>query len=228
MGLMDLFRKSDKQKKLEQEQERAKNEDLDLYPGMRVEVSTDDGRLFLAAELLEVRGDRAKLKPYIDGSLLTRSDQAIPVTIRGKSSKDNSAVVVEATMRSGPNNICYAEHLELVKRVDHRASFRIEVDLEAEVTPVDQPLAQKEPGRVLNISTGGAKVSLSTRRNVGDKFLMWVSLPPNTTLSGLVCQVVRVVEHQHDHFEYGCRFLGMGPEDENLVLSSIFEAQNFQ
>ena len=228
MGLMDLFKKPSKQQRLEEEQERAKTEDLDLYPGMRVEVTTDDGRLFLAAELMELRGNMAKLKPFIDGSLLSRSDQAIPVTIRGKSSKDNSAVVVEATVRCGPNDIWLAEHLELVKRVDNRASFRIEVDLEAEVAPGDQPIGEKEPGRVINISTGGAKVSMGTRRNVGDKFLMWVNLPPNTTLSGLVCQIVRVDERRYDYFEYGCRFLGLDPEDENLVLRSIFDAQNFQ
>ena len=91
MGLMDLFKKPSKQQRLEEEQERAKTEDLDLYPGMRVEVTTDDGRLFLAAELMELRGNMAKLKPFIDGSLLSRSDQAIPVTIRGKSSHGGSA-----------------------------------------------------------------------------------------------------------------------------------------
>ena len=51
---------------------------------------------------------------------------------------------------------------------------------------------------------------------------------PNTTLSGLVCQIVRVDERRYDYFEYGCRFLGLDPEDENLVLRSIFDAQNFQ
>ena len=228
MGLFDFFKSHGKKEPVQDEEAQQEPIGLEVYSHMRVEVTTDDGRLFLAAELMELRGNMAKLKPFIDGSLLSRSDQAIPVTIRGKSSKDNSAVVVEATVRCGPNDIWLAEHLELVKRVDNRASFRIEVDLEAEVAPVDQPIGEKEPCRVINISTGGAKVSMGTRRNVGDKFLMWVNLPPNTTLSGLVCQIVRVDERRYDYFEYGCRFLGLDPEDENLVLRSIFDAQNFQ
>lgn len=128
-------------------------------------------------------------------------------------------------MRAGSNNTWQAEHLELVKRTDNRASFRMDVDLEASAAPVDRPDGPEEPCRLLNISTGGARVSMSSRRNVGDKFLMWVHLPPETELSGLVCQIVRIDERRYDYFEYGCRFLYMEPTDENLVLRAIFDAQ---
>ena len=224
MGLSDLLGKSARQRRWEEEARRARREDLDLYPGMRVEVTANDGRMFLAAELIDLRGDRARLKPRMEGSLLTRSDAPVPVTIRGYSSKRNGAVVLEATLRSGSNGAWLAEHLELVKRVDNRASFRIDVDLEAVVTAMGRSQAPEEPCRLRNISTGGACISMETRHNVGDKLLMRVSLLPETERSALVCQIVRIIEHRHDYFEYGCRFLELGAADENRVLRRIFEA----
>lgn len=225
MGLFELLGKSPEQRKREEAEQRARREDLDLYPGMRMEVSTGDGRLFLAAELMELRGDRAKLRPCMDGSLLTRSDAPIPVTMRGFSSKRNGVVVVEATVRSGSNNIWYAKHLELVKRVDNRASFRMDVDLVAVVVPMGRPQAPEEPCLLRNISTGGACISMETRHNVGDKLLMRVYLLPETERSALACQIVRVIEHRYDYFEYGCRFLNLDAADENRVLRSILMAQ---
>lgn len=225
MGLLGLFGRSDKRRKEEQARLRARTEDLDLYPGMRVEVTTDDSRLFLAAELVDLRGNNARLLPFMEGSLLTQAEGAVPVTLRGQSSKTNKAVVARGMARNGPGNIWHVEHLELVRRRDGRASFRMDVDLEAVVTPIDRPDGPEEPCRLLNVSTGGARVGMGSRRNVGDKFLLRVSLIPETELSALACQIVRIDQRLYDHFVYGCRFLDLGPEDENYVLRTIFNAQ---
>lgn len=224
MGLSDLFGRGPRQRKRE-EARRARQEDMDLYPGMRVEVTTADGRMFLAAELVDLRGDRARLKPRMEGNLLTQADAPVPVIIRGHSSKRNGAVVLEAVLRSGPNNLWQAEHLELVKRVDNRATFRMDVDLEAAVSAMNQPQAPEEACRLRNISTGGACISTAARHNVGDKLLMRVNLLPETECSRLVCQIVRINEHRYNYFEYGCRFLELEAADENRVLRSILEAQ---
>lgn len=225
MGLFGLQRKTDRQRKAEEERRRARREDLDIYPGMRMEVATGDGRMVLSAELIDLRGDRARLRPHMDGNLLTRSDAPVPVTIRGRSSRGKGAVVLEATLRSGSNNTWQAEHLKLIKRTDNRASFRMDVDLEATVSAAGQP---EEPCRLLNISTGGACIGMETRHNVGDKLLMRVGLLSETEHSALPCQILRIDEHRHEYFVYGCRFLDLKAEDENWVLRSIFQYQRQQ
>lgn len=214
MGLFDWWNKSSNRGKRQQTQ----REDLDIYPGMRVEVSSEDGRMFLAAELIDLRGDRARLKPCMDGSLLTRSEDPVPVTIRGRG-KRSGTVVMEARVRSGPSGIWQAEHLELVKRTDSRASFRIDVDLVATASCSGGP---EEPCRLRNISTGGACIGMEFRHNVGDKLLLRVKLPPETERAALACQIVRINEHRHDYFEYGCRFLELEAADENQILRSIY------
>lgn len=223
MGLFDLLGRTSRQRKEQEAQQRARREDLDIYPGMRVEVSTEDGKLFLAAELIEVRGDRVRLKPCIEGSLLTQTEAPVPVIIRGRSSKHDRAVVMEALVRSGPNGTWRAEHLELVKRTDNRVSFRMDVDLEGTIAAAGGP---EEPCRLHNISTGGACISMRTRYNVGEKLLLRVQLPPETEPAALVCQIVRINERRYDYFEYGCRFLDLELADENCILRSIFTMQS--
>ena len=63
MGLFDAFRKSPKERQAEEARKRAAREDLDVYSGMRVEVTSGDGRIFLVARLSDLRGDRAQLEP---------------------------------------------------------------------------------------------------------------------------------------------------------------------
>lgn len=105
MGLFGLFRKSPKQREEEESQRRAQTEDLEIYSGMRVEVTSDDGRMFLVARLTGLRGDRAQLKPATEGSLLTTLEEPVLVTLRGYSSKENKAVIMKCTVRSGGKNL---------------------------------------------------------------------------------------------------------------------------
>ena len=113
MGLFDVFRKTPQERRAEEAHRRAAQEDLEVYSGMRVEVTSGDGRIFLVAKLLDLRGDRARLEPAADGSLLTRLDEPLNVIMRGYSSKTNRAVVLEGTVRVGPNKLWQAEHLEI-------------------------------------------------------------------------------------------------------------------
>ena len=116
MGLFDVFRKTPQERRAEEAHRRAAQEDLEVYSGMRVEVTSGDGRIFLVAKLLDLRGDRARLEPAADGSLLTRLDEPLNVIMRGYSSRTNRAVVLEGTVRVGPNKLWQAEHLALVQR----------------------------------------------------------------------------------------------------------------
>ncbi|MCI9156208.1 MAG: PilZ domain-containing protein [Lawsonibacter sp.] len=224
-GFLQGFGKSAKQKRAEESQRRAKEEDLELYSGMQVEVTSEDGRMFLTATLLDLRGDRAQLEPRSEGNLLAGTEEPVPVTLRGYSSLEGKAVVLEGTIRPNPNGLWEAEHLVLVKRGNDRAFFRVDTNIDAGVTPMGSFSSKEEPCKVLNISVGGIFVSSKLRHNVGDKFILQVKLLPELEPSLMFCQVLRILERRADYFEYGCQFLRLNSADEERILQIIFDLQ---
>lgn len=219
VGLFDFLGKSAKQREQERVEELARNEDLEVYSGMRVEVSSDDSRMFLSADLTDLRGDRAQLKPRMDGSLLTKDDGPVPVTIRGFSSRENRAVVMKARVRLSPSGSWQVERLALVKRGDSRATVRVEVDMDGFLS-FD---GLQEPCHVLNMSSGGVCIGTPARHNVGEKLSLWLTLPVESGSLTLPFQILRINERRHGYFEYGCKFLTMSESQEERLIRSIFE-----
>ena len=225
MGLFGLFGKSPKQREEEESQRRAREEDLEIYSGMRVEVTSDDGRMFLVAVLTGLRGDRAQLRPATEGGMLTPLEEPALVTLRGYSSKENKAVIMKCTVRSGGKNFWQAEHLSLIKRSNDRAFFRMGISIPGRLVIMGRADAQAEECRLLNISVGGAGVRSVHRYYEGDKFLLKVRLLEDRPESVMFSQVVRVIEKEDGTFEYGCRFLELTEDDESQITRNIFAAQ---
>ena len=220
MGLFDLFQKTAKQTQEAAAAERARREDLEVYPGMRVEVTSDDGRMFLVAQLQGLRGDRVQLRPGAEGSLMTPSEDPVSVTLRGYSSKKGHAVVLKGMVRLTSGGVWQVERLALVKRGDDRVHIR--VDTEAEGTACIAG-GREEPCKLLNISLGGACVGLEFRHDVGDKFTLRVRPVPEGELLVLRCQFLRILERRHGYFEYGCKFLNLEAADEERILRNVFQ-----
>ena len=128
MGLFNLFGKTAKQTEEEAAAERARRMDLEVYSGMRVEVTSTDGRMFLVARLAGLRGDRAQLKLNTEAVLMASSEDPVPVTLRGYSSRENRAVFLRGTVRLGAGGVWLVEHLTLVKRNDDRIHLRAVTD----------------------------------------------------------------------------------------------------
>ncbi len=225
MGLFGLFGKSPKQREEEESQRRAKEEDLEVYSGMRVEVASDDGRMFLVARLTGLRGDRAQLRPAMDGSLLTTLEEPVLVTLRGYSSKENKAVILKCTVRSGSKDMWQAEHLSLVKRSNDRAFFRMGTNVSGRLVIMGRQNMLAEECRLLNISVGGTCISSGIRHNIGDKFLLAAKLTSNSEPIQLLCQILRINERRYGSFEYGCRFLNLSEADEERIFQIIFDMQ---
>lgn len=213
MALFSLFEANARQR-----EEDLSMQDLDIYTGMKVEIISDDDRMFLTAEVTSLRGDRAQLKPCMDGSFLTAGED-IPVTIRGFSSKENRAVVMRARIRVSPSGVWQAEHLDLVEKGDNRASVRVPVGFDAFLCHNDA----REPADVLNMSTGGACIFTRGRHNVGEKLTMSLKLPIQAGELTLPLQILRINERRNGRFEYGCKFLNIGEELENQLARAIFE-----
>lgn len=225
MGFFSRFGKSAKQQEMEFEAERPITQDLEVYSGMRVEVSSEDGRIFLVARLNGLRGDRAQIQALEGGPLPIALDGPVPVSLRGYSSREGRAVVLEGVVRPGISGIWHVEHLALIKTSNDRAFFRVDVALEATYTPIGQYAKAEEPCTLVNISVGGACVSSKVRHEVGDKFLLWVKLLPELEPSLMFCQILRIVTRKHEYFEYGCSFSRMTEIDQEKINQIIFAMQ---
>lgn len=222
MGLFDAFRKSPRERRAAEAQKRAMNEDLEVYAGMRVEVTSGDGRIFLVAKLLELRGDRAQLEPGADGSLMTRLEEPLPVTLRGYSSIKGRTVILEGTIRMGPSKLLQAEHLALVEQDEHRANTRIETNMDAMFTLIDRPNVPEEHCQIKNIGMGGVCLGSQARRDIGDRLILRIEQLLELKDVPLTCQILRINTHKAGCFEYGCRFLELSEEEERRLFRAIY------
>ncbi len=222
MGLFDAFRKSPKERRVEEAHRRAMKEDLEVYSGMRVEVTSGDSRIFLVARLLELRGDRAQLEPGADGSLMTRSDEPMKVTLRGYSSKEGRAVSMEGTIHMGAGKLWQLENLALVDRAENRANVRIETSISGGFTVDARPGIPEENCTVRNMGMGGVCLSAQARRDVGDKLHLRVDRLLELDGTFLTCQILRIDARRPGYFEYGCRFVDVDEETERRLFRAMY------
>lgn len=223
MGLFDAFRKKPWEKRADEAYKRAMREDLEVYSGMRVEVTSSDGRIFLVARLLELRGDRAQLEPGANGSLMTRSDDPLNVILRGYSSKENRTVLLEGTIRAGAGKLWQVEHLSLLEQRDeHRAHIRVETNMEGSFTLPDRPGVPEERCEIKNMSMGGICIGSRARRDVGDKFLLRIDQLFELKDTALNCQILRISDRKPGYFEYGCRFTNLNDEEERRLFRAMY------
>ena len=224
MGLFDAFRKSPKERRAEQAHRRAMREDLEVYSGMRVEVTTGSGVLLFVAKMLGIHGTAATLHQYSDTEL-PQDGEPIPVKIRGYSDRDRKAVYLEGVISPLPNKVWQVEELTLIKIENARAFFRLDTNLDATATVFGGLSAGERPCKLLNISVGGAGIGSEYQYQMGDKFLLKVKLLEDRPVSAMYCQVLRVIEKENAPFEYGCQFLELTEEDQEKITQNIFAAQ---
>lgn len=222
MSLLDLF---NQKAKVQPPQKRGDaDEQLDVYSGMRVEVTTDAGEILFVAKLLGLHGDKAELHQYSE-SEIAQDIGTIHARIRGYSDYERKAVYMEGVITSGPQRIWQVEELTVVRVGNDRAFFRLETNLEATATTFSGLGMGERPCKLLNISVGGAGIGSEYQYQMGDKFLLKVKLLEDRPVSAMYCQVLRVIEKENAPFEYGCQFLELTEEDQEKITQNIFAAQ---
>ena len=223
MRLFDFFGRRPAPPPPEAGEERG-NEELTLYSGMRVEVTTFEGQLLFVAKLLGLHGSRAELHLYSE-SALSQESEPLRVKIRGYSDRDRKAVYMEGVITPASKNIWTVEELTLCSTGNDRAFFRLTTNLEATATMFSGLAMGEKPCRLLNISVGGASLSSEFRYHQGDKFLLKVKLLEDRPVSAIFSQVVRVIEKEDGKFEYGCQFLELTEEEQDKITQNIFAVQ---
>ena len=205
MKLFELFGKRKKDVPPQKESMAGGEESLDMYSGMRVEVTTLDGRLLFVAKLMELHGDQAELHQYSE-SAISDVEEPLPVKIRGYSDEER-------------------KELKVCRIGNDRAFFRLTTNLDATATMFSGLAMGERPCKLLNISVGGASISSEHRYHEGDKFLLKVKLLEDRPESAMYSKVVRVIEKDGGAYEYGCRFLELTEADQEQITRNIFAAQ---
>lgn len=223
MGILDKLGR----RKKEEEPSAAPREeaDLEVYNGMRVEVTSHQGQLLFVAKLLDPWGAQAKLRQFFDATISREQEAPLPVRIRGYSDRERKAVYMEGLILPEGDDLWKVGELRVLRVGNERAFFRMETDLEATATMFSGLEAGEKPCRMLNISVGGAGIQSASRYHNGDRFLLKVRLMPDKPTSAMFAQVVRVVEKEGQDPEYGCQFLEMTPEEEEKITQNIFAVQ---
>ncbi|MDE7218852.1 MAG: PilZ domain-containing protein [Oscillospiraceae bacterium] len=226
MKLFDLFRRKTKEPEPEKK-EPADGGELDIYSGMRVEVTSFEGRLLFVAKLLGLRGNTADLHQYSETEL-PQDSEPVRVNIRGYSGHERKAVYMEGIITPLPEKVWHVEDLTVTKAGNDRAFFRLDTNLDATAAMFSGLNAGEKPCKLLNISVGGASIGSEFRYHNGDKFLLKVKLLEDRPVSAMFCQVLRVIERENAQFEYGCQFLELTEAEQEKITQNIFAAQRRQ
>lgn len=224
MKLFDIWRKRAEETPAQKNEKAAEEESLDIYSGMRVEVTTDAGQILFVAKLMGLHGDKAELHQYSEAAIV-KDVETIHARIRGYSDYERKAVYMEGIITPGPKHIWQVEELTIVRVGNDRAFFRLTTNLDATATMFSGLAMGEKPCKLLNISVGGASVSSEYRYHKGDKFLLKVRLLEDRPESVMFSQIVRVIEKDEGKFEYGCRFLELTEVDQEQITRNIFAAQ---
>lgn len=226
MGIFNLFGKRTKEQPPQKNDRAGEAEELDIYSGIRVEVTTPEGRLLFVAKLLGLHGDKAELHQYSEAEISWNEEsQPLPVKIRGYSDYERKAVYLEGVITPELDHKWKVEKLKVCRVGNDRAFFRLMTNLDATATMFRGLEMGEKPCKLLNISIGGASISSACRYHMGDKFLLKVKLLEDRDTSVMYCQVLRIVDSGEGKLEYGCRFLELNEEDEARITQNIFAVQ---
>lgn len=228
MGVFNLFRRLVQEEEPEPtEKKRMDDDGIEVYSGMRVEVTTSDGRLLFVAKLINPRSGGAQLHQYSETSL-PPDTEPLRVRIRGYNDHERKAVYMEGTISPQPQQKWLVENLMVARIGNDRAFFRLDTNIDATATVLSGLNAGEKPCKLLNISVGGACIGSEYRYQEDDKFLLKVQLMEGRDLSVMYCQVLRVVDRGSGKLEYGCRFLELNEADQARITQNIFAVQRQQ
>lgn len=222
---MNIFQRFRRRASEQPEEPKNEWEDLDIFSGMRVEVTASDGRMLFVAKLLGLHENQAELHQYSE-TAVPESEEPIPVRIRGYSGWEKKAVYMEGSITPMPKNIWAVSDLKVCRVGNDRAFFRLATNLDATVTMFSGLAMGEKPCKLLNISIGGACISSEHRYHEGDKFLLKVRLLEGRPESAIFSQVVRIIGREDSgRFEYGCQFIELTETDQDRITQNIFAVQ---
>lgn len=199
-------------------------EGLDVYSGMRVEVTTDEGQPLFMARFFWLRGNKGKLHQYSEFEM-KQDMEPIRVNIRGYSDYVRKVVYMKGVIASGANPIWEVEELSVVRSGNDRAFFRLDTNIDATVTMFTGLEIGEKPCRLVNVSAGGVCFESQYRYHKSDTLLLKFKLLEDSQMSVAYCKIVRVTEKGEKNSEYGCEFLELTEDARTELAKDIFAIQ---
>lgn len=208
-------------------------DEMDLRPGMMVEVLTVRNILTFVGRVRAFNGEVLTIKEAMDGELppvVYNQEVKLRFFQKGKS------LVLRGQVCGSTEWIWRVDRLESQFGAEHRMFFRQNVDLKAQVgqLPLEEeelpagqtpPEAEGVPCKIMDVSVGG--LLFSSRRPFGEGERVRITeariakeLAPFT----FVCRVQRM-RQVGGNFLCGCKFEELSIKEEDRLLQAIFIAQ---
>lgn len=225
MGLFDKFRKKDGPEPSEEPEKKEILEELEVYSGIRVEVTTFDDQLLFAAKLMDIKKDTAELYQYSETGT-PQDDGPLHVKIRGYSAHRRKAIYMEGVMTPELKHMWRVEDLEIKKVENDRAFFRLNMDTDAVLTLPDEPDTAGKICKVLNVSMGGVCIFTEDEYCLESRFRLRFKLLEGGHEFDLPCEVLRITDKDGKGYEYGCQFLEISEGDQQRIIQSMYAIQS--
>lgn len=205
-------------------------DELDIRPGMTVEVLTLDNRLTFVG-----RVDRFS---STNNSIVIRESRGgeLPPVVYNKEIKlrffqGQDTFVVHGSICGSSRTIWKLDRLESRSAKEQRAFFRQRIAPNAKAVctklygPERQP-GQADPCQVLDISAGGLLMSSSKEYQVNDRLeISALKLAGPEDEFVFKCQVRRAGRREMGTIRYGCQFEVLSPKEQDRLLQAIFVVQ---
>lgn len=203
-------------------------DELNIRPGMTVEVLTLDNRLTFVG----------KVDRFGSGSIVIRESRGgeLPPVLYNKEIKlrffqGQDSLVVHGKICGSSTTIWKLDRLESRSAKEQRAFFRQRISPKTKAMCVRQAgpgdiLAEEKECQVLDVSAGGMLIASHEEYQVGDRLLITnVRLAQPLDDFSFNCQVRRAGEREMGRIRYGCQFDTLPPKEQDRLLRAIFIVQ---
>lgn len=178
----------------------------------RVEVTTNNNVLLYLGNMKVIDKTQVEIHNREDeqfGSIIYNT----PVKLKGY--KGGDSFVIGGKIRgSSPNKLRICD-IELLTNTENRRSARQVVMISGEASTVYDRYNYDTDCYILDISSGGVKVSLNTMLKVGS--VLKIKFEYTNEKIVITCVIKRIIEKSNRRYVYGCQFT----EDNNKVQSDI-------
>lgn len=225
---MEPTTQTEQAEQAEQTEEVQFTDELDIHPGMTVEVLTLDNRLTFVGKVDRFSGRAIVIRESRGGEL--------PPVLYNKEIKlrfflGQDSLVVHGKICGSSRTIWKLDRLESRSAKEQRAFFRqrMSPNVKAVCTKMNGSELQRGEAlscQILDVSAGGLLMSSHTRYEVNDHLQITdLRLAQGMEPFTFNCQVRRVREWEMGQIRYGCQFDTLPLKEQDRLLRAIFIVQ---
>lgn len=203
-------------------------DELNIRPGMTVEVLTMDNRLTFVGKVERFRNGAITIRESRGGEL--------PPVLYNKEIKlrffqGQDSIVIHGKICGSSDQIWKLDRLESRSAKEQRAFFRQRISPNtravcARLAAPGKPARAERDCQILDISAGGMLISSQEEYELGDRLLISnVHLARSMDAFSFNCLVRRRGQREMGVIRYGCQFETLPSREQDRLLRAIFIVQ---